>query len=748
MVIKLLSPKLDFSDVLIVPKKSHISSRSMVKLNRNFTFKYSNKVWSGLPIISSNMDTVTNIDTFNILKKHNMLSCFPKKYNKDWLDNPYPLELNEVEHYCLCSGINKRDLDVLNGLLLKLKDNNIVPSFVCFDVANGYMIDLIKTCYNFRVHNPGITVIAGNVVTPDGVRELVTNGIVDIVKVGIGSGCFDGNTRVLMATGIYKNIKDIKVNDYVINKDGKPVKVLNVMNQGVKPVLKVTTNNWHDDFYVTKDHRYWIGDLSTSSNNCIMSSGIAKLLDKQSKTKPKSSKYKWKQIGEIKKDKMFCLLPNTFEWTLPSDFTIDLSNNLIRGVCTEDKIITSGNGSIKTHFNRKIKSSYKLGYLFGTFLGDGCSNIVTYNKSEIGSCTWYFGPDEMDIAKRVKEYIYDILSYECSIVVGKTINVCCYNKCISRMFYEFGKREKKHLPEKYYCTDKEYIKGIFDGLVDSDGSIEVTAIGNIINTFNNTSKPLIELYNWCCMNLGLSFCSMKRKKTTGNLKSTHIDNLKQAYAIKTHTLNRYTKDYVYSVIHSIEEYDERETWDIEVDCPTHSFIANNSIVHNSVCTTRKITGVGYPQFSAVVNCSEKAHELGAHIISDGGVNFVGDISKAFCGGADFVMLGSFIGGHIESPGDIICENEKYYKMIYGMSSKLANEKYSGGLGNYKAAEGKVVKILVKGSLDDTLQKIKGGLRSTCSYIGVDDLSLMNIDQTFIQVNRQYNSVFDKNTIEE
>lgn len=349
--------KLDYNDVLIVPKKTTVSSRSNVILNRTFKFKYSNQEWTGIPIISSNMDTVTNIDTFNILKKKNLMTCFPKYLNNEWLKGHMPLELTDVNWYMLSCGTSKNDHDILMQLINKFDIClGVRPQFICIDVANGYMTELISVCEKIRYKLPNVTLMAGNVVTPEGVNELVSNGLVDIVKIGIGSG------------------------------------------------------------------------------------------------------------------------------------------------------------------------------------------------------------------------------------------LCC--------------------------------------------------------------------------------------------------------------------------------------------------------------TTRKITGVGYPQLSAVLESSEKAHELGAYIVSDGGVTTVGDISKAFCAGGDFVMLGSMLAGHDISPGEAIIENGQYFKLVYGMSSTVANNKYAGGLGWYKAAEGKVVKMPFKGSMTDTLQRIEGGIRSTCSYIGAEKIEDMNKNGTFIIVNRQYNNALDAFVIDE
>jgi GMP reductase len=109
----------------------------------------------------------------------------------------------------------------------------------------------------------------------------------------------------------------------------------------------------------------------------------------------------------------------------------------------------------------------------------------------------------------------------------------------------------------------------------------------------------------------------------------------------------------------------------------------------SVCTTRVKTGVGYPQLSAIIECADAAHGLGGHIIGDGGCKVPGDVAKAFGGGADFVMLGGMFAGHDESGGEMVEENGKKFRLFYGMSSKTAMEKHSGGVAEYALLKGKL-----------------------------------------------------------
>ncbi|XP_003745719.1 GMP reductase 2 [Galendromus occidentalis] len=161
----------------------------------------------------------------------------------------------------------------------------------------------------------------------------------------------------------------------------------------------------------------------------------------------------------------------------------------------------------------------------------------------------------------------------------------------------------------------------------------------------------------------------------------------------------------------------------------------------SVCTTRKKTGVGYPQLSAVLECADAAHGLGGHIISDGGCTCPGDVAKAFGAGADFVMLGGMLAGHEESGGETIEVDGKKYKTFYGMSSATAMEKYHGGVAEYRASEGKTIQMPYRGPVQQTISDVLGGLRSACTYTGSAKIKELPRRTTFIRVSRQLNEIF-------
>jgi len=165
----------------------------------------------------------------------------------------------------------------------------------------------------------------------------------------------------------------------------------------------------------------------------------------------------------------------------------------------------------------------------------------------------------------------------------------------------------------------------------------------------------------------------------------------------------------------------------------------------SVCTTRIQTGVGYPQLSAVIECADAAHGIGGHIMADGGCVCAGDVAKAFCAGADFVMLGGMLAGHTESAGQEEEVDGEKYKTFYGMSSDTAMKKYHGGVASYRSSEGKTIRIKHRGLIRNTVEDILGGVRSTCTYIGAKKLKDMPKCATFVRVSQQSNEVFGRNS---
>jgi GMP reductase len=163
----------------------------------------------------------------------------------------------------------------------------------------------------------------------------------------------------------------------------------------------------------------------------------------------------------------------------------------------------------------------------------------------------------------------------------------------------------------------------------------------------------------------------------------------------------------------------------------------------SVCTTRRVAGVGCPQLSAVIECADAAHGLGGHVCSDGGCQMPGDVAKAFGGGADFVMLGGMFAGCDECEGEWEYGDDDVKKSFrfYGMSSREAMDRHNGGVADYRAPEGKLVSVAYKGLAEGVVQEVLGGLRSACSYVGAMKLKDLSKCTTFVKVRRIHESPF-------
>lgn len=170
--------KLDFRDVMIVPKSSNLTTRRDVDIERWFEFTNSKRKWKGIPIAVANMDTTGTIEMAKKLQTFHILTCLHKFYT--------PQEIADAglntDYFAVSCGTSQKEIDSLDDFVSILD-----PHFICLDVANGYLDVVIERIQTIRKKYPSITLIAGNVVTPDKVLQYYHNGV-DIVKMGIGSG--------------------------------------------------------------------------------------------------------------------------------------------------------------------------------------------------------------------------------------------------------------------------------------------------------------------------------------------------------------------------------------------------------------------------------------------------------------------------------------------------------------------------------------------------------------------------------
>lgn len=701
---------LALDDVLLVPKYSDIDSRSSVDLNVNIKDIVYNH-----PIIPANMQSITGEKMALAIAKSGGLALIHRFMPiEDQLKLASSLNFrSDIQYIFNYIGFSVGVGEPHKESVKKFSDLGV--KIFCIDIAHGDSKHCVLMTEWIRKNYPESLIISGNVATGSGARRLWDNGA-DVVKNGIGGGCFAAGTRILMSNGTYKNIENIKPGDRVINKNGKPKTVLKAFSTGTRNVSKIRNSIFYKDTYVTPDHKYFIGDLSSVSKASIEAHGYANILKKQSKTSPKQDKLKWQEIGSS--DRVALLMPRHIEFEIPSEFKETIF------------IRSGGNGysSIKEDVDCILEPNYNVGYIFGTFLGDGHSMLANNGKTDTGAIHWYFGKNEQDIANKLKNCVKIATGRDLKTEEKNNIIFCSlYDKPLAEFLFIFGKKTNKHLPEHLIVNNKEYLQGLLDGLIDSDGNIEKN---NRIN-FTNTSTELIELFNVIIYLLtGVFPNNQKCKISTGNLKNANIDNFNTPYRarINLSAEKRLIDDYQISKLLEYSEIDNNvEVFDLTIDCETHSFIADNAIVHNSLCSTRIETGNGVAQLTALMDVAKERDfyclnkKVKKYIISDGGIKNAGDITKCLCF-ADMVMTGNVFSGSVETPGSILEIQGKSYKEYRGSSTHKANH-----------IEGVVAIVPTKGKFENILKKLLEGVRSGCSYQGAHNLTELKDNPEFIKI---------------
>ena len=543
-----------------------------------------------------------------------------------------------------------------------------------------------------------------------------------------------------MADSTYQDIDRIVAGDRVINMDGEPVTVRRAFCTGRREVMSIRHTAGHAPTIATPDHRFFVGDLSTTAPTTVAARGYAAVL--QQPTKLGTSKLQWQEIGDVERGAL--LAPRRIDFDLPERFEIDLRDFAVR----TDKQLD--------RYRTEISSSFDLGYLFGIFLGDGHAFVHDHRNSEIGRVTISVGSGEPAVRDRVVSTIERVTGVTPTVEHrGSVFRVHLYSLQWARLLAELGKRSDKHLPAKYRCTDGDYLRGLLDGLVDSDGF--VGADGRV--GFRNTSPELAELFGLLCFQVHGSFPEATVEEgSAGGLVGVDDENCLPSHRLRLNVGHHKRHIDRYQVVKLLEREQLGVTvpvYDLEVDCPTHSFIADNVVVHNSICTTRVVAGVGVPQITAILDCAEAAAETNTPVIADGGVQQTGDIAKALAAGASTVMLGSMLAGTDEAPGEVIVHQGERYKSYRGMGSmgamgdrsaaghedaerarSFSKDRYFQGHVDEVAKlvpEGIEGRVAYKGSIVPLLHQFAGGLRAAMGYCGTPTVDELRTRARFVRI---------------
>jgi len=260
--------KLDFKDVLLQPKRSTLKSRSQVDLTRVYKFKHTNATWEGTGIIAANMDHVGTFEMAIALAKSQLVVALHKHYNLGEMANFFEHQIRKAEYKpdtFFSMGIVEGDLKKYNDLSeLMAKKEIEFSNKVCIDVANGYSEPFLDFVKQFRDDHPNTIIMAGNVVTAEMTEALIFAGA-DIVKVGIGPGCWLPGELVNTKRGLVP-IEEVKVGDEVKTYKNRWKRVVDTLQyKNDKTIVSIngmkSTSN-HEYYVLIKKYK----DIVTDDN--------------------------------------------------------------------------------------------------------------------------------------------------------------------------------------------------------------------------------------------------------------------------------------------------------------------------------------------------------------------------------------------------------------------------------------------------------------------------------------------------
>jgi inosine-5'-monophosphate dehydrogenase len=594
---------------------------------------------------------------------------------------------------------------------------------IVVDTSHGHSQMVIDTVRQVKRDFRHATVLAGNVATYEATQALIEAGA-DGIKAGIGPGCLAAGTRVLMANATYKNIEDVVAGDRVINMHGQPVVVVRAWCTGVRKVMALRHTGSFRTTIVTPDHRFLVGKLDGALAEIISHNEAWRLTTEPVRTR--SEQPSWKAVEAVANDTY--LMPQRIAFDLPHTFTIDLRD----GGATAAGHLTEG--------VQVLTPSYDLGYIFGTYLCEGMTTGARKDTSAQPGIEWHLVP-------RFHEGCAEILLQALSRVAGHPIHVASAvvderqeihirldSPAWAQVMAQFDPFHKRHLPTQYLCDDMAYVRGLYDGMVAAGGRV---IRPDRVMLYRHT-PALAELFT--------VLSSMLHHTVPRYLTQMDEPPIPGWDMGDTAWLSIAPGVDNFQVVEMLDRRDlgvAVPVYDIEVDCPSHSFIADNAIVHNSICTTRVVAGAGVPQITAIFDCARAGAEHDIPVIGDGGIQFSGDIAKALAAGAATVMLGSLLAGTDESPGDLIIAQGERYKDYRGMGSIGAMKQRSFSKDRYfqgdvvqesqLIAEGIEGRVPYKGPLTTIVTQMVGGLRQAMGYCGAPDIVALQQHARFIRI---------------
>ena len=603
---------------------------------------------------------------------------------------------------------------------------NVNCDVLVLDIAHGHSDIALNAIKKIRKELGDVELIAGNVATAEGTKDLIDAGC-DGIKTGIGPGtiCLEEDAMVTMSDYSVKKIKDISPGEYVITHNNKSRMVTKKYTKKYKgKTHEIKVRGSPRSFKITPEHPL-LAIVFDSNAEKIKKYGSKYYFDKKKYNKG----VKWVNASELKRgdivviprtvarkvkmkkydltDYLQCIYDTDFVWSSKVGFNPndESFNDLAVKFSTTKKIIANivqGNRSFNMELNREVNeyldnidyqrtiSSNKifrnielnksLMKLYGYFVAEG---YVVGNKNNRQLC-FGFSCEEQDYMNDVQNLIEETFGYSNSKIIyhktKKSATVHVFSHYIASFFerlFPLGAKNKK-VPKHVIDQEKdllvEFIKGAFYG----DGCVTERR-----KAFYKTVSPsLVFQISEVLIRLGFLPTISSRKPNNPNWSEIYKINISgkqyDAFMDMIYPDMKYEKinnphqeiwadeQYIYLKIKSNRSRTTITTvHNLEVD-EDNSYLVNRVVVHN--CITRIVTGAGIPQLTAIMDCSKIANDYDVPIIADGGIQTSGDLTKAIAAGASTAMIGGLLAGTEESPGISILRQGRRYKVVRGMAS--------------------------------------------------------------------------------
>ncbi len=665
------------------------------------------------------------------------------------------------------------------------------------DTAHGHSKNVLEAVGEIKNRFPDVELIAGNVATAEGTKALIAAGA-DAVKAGVGPGsiCFGPEALITMANGSVRPIAQVMPGDFVVTHKGHIREVLTVYRRPYAgPMVHMRINGAPGTLRVTPNHPFYALHFAASGAQRRKAGG------KFSKAKHNHG-LDWVEAGRIEsQDVLFMPLREARNHHVTYDLGFNVPRYRVDGdwlvgpmprgnqnaenrstiadrFGTTERIVAStalGQRHVQDasqataaeylqeancerpapvhRVRRAVELDGSLMRLIGYYVAGGDCGGNADNRQ----LRFAFHEDETEYHADVKRLVAQVFGYSGTTALhsrrGKGVMVLVRSHALARFFSELvpGGAPERYLPQEVMEQAPELLRELVVGAFRGDGTLRDR--GRV--AYKTTSPSLASQIAEVLMRLGYTPSVQRSEPARPGWHATYVVRMSgaqagrffsefpelQGKAVQAPLAMRQQGMWQgeggsYATVKEVKVVDESlYVYNLEVE-EDESYIANRVAVHN--CTTRVVAGIGVPQITAILDCTEAAVAADVPVIADGGIRTSGDITKALAAGAYTVMLGSLLAGTEESPGEMEIYMGRSFKSYRGMGSLGAMKEGSSDR-YFQEGQSKLVpegiegRVPYRGTLADTVYQMVGGLRAGMGYVGAATIEDLRRKAQFVRI---------------